>query len=236
MSTTRTRIPNSIVSFNTYITTTDDYLLTGTPDTNATRLGIIASEQQSWTAFRTEWTPLFPQYENKRNSRTMLVTDELHNIIRKTKAFDQEHHILDRIAASPNVTVTDLSTFNIKSGPLAKKSHTKPTKAITALVVPDISQLGGGELAIKCSNNADSRVAVLDEANEVEFRYLVGTEAPASMNDPLLQQGASTHARFTLNLGGENGGKTAYLYFRWQNTKYPALAGPWSQLYAILIV
>lgn len=236
MSTTRARIPGSIVPFNSYIEKTSDHMVKGNPVNNATRLGILEPELQSWISFRDEWLPLFPQYANKRNSRTLLITDQLHVIIRKTKAYDKKHRILDRIAASPNVTVTDLTTFHIKSGPLAKQSRTKPSKPISTLVAPEIVQIGGGKLSIRCNNNADSRTAIIADANEVEFRYLSGAEAPASANDPLLWQGVSTKARFTLGLGDENSGKTAYLYFRWANSRYPALAGPWSQLYAVLIL
>jgi len=231
-----TRIPKSILDFNTYINSTTTYLGQGSPETNATRLNILDSEQQAWTALNTAWEPLFPLYEAKRTSRTILVTDELHEIIDQLRAYDKEHHILDRIAASPNVTVTDLSVFNIKSGTLAKKGRSKPSSPIEALVVPEISQLGGGELKIKCHNNEDQRVAVVDGASCVEYRFLVGDEAPASVNDPLLQQSASTRASFALRLGAENSGKRAYLYFRWCNASYPELAGPWSGMTEVLIV
>jgi len=233
---TKPRIPDSIVLFNTYIENTNDYLQEGNPETNAVRLGILDTEQQGWAAFRSQWIPLFPLYENKRNTRTLLVTDQLHAIIQNAKAFDKEHHLLDRIAASPHVTVKDLSAFNIKSGPLAKQSRTKPTKPISVLVIPELTQIGGGELSVVCRNNMDARTGVIDEATGVEYRYLVGAEAPGSASDPRLRQGLSTRSRFTLDLGDENNGKTAHLYFRWTNTKYPALSGPWSRLYPVLVV
>ena len=236
MTLSKSRIPVSILSFNTYIETTNDYLIAGSPETNAARLGILDTEQQSWSGFRDEWAPLFPQYENKRSSRTLLIIDRLHTIIRKMKAYDKEHHILNRIAASPNVTVTDLSTFNIKSGPLAKQNRTRPSQPIDILVVPDIKQIGGGELSIKCRNNVDTRIAIVDDANGVEFLYLAGEEAPSSVNDQALRRGFSSRARLMLELGGENKKKTAYLYFRWINSKYPSLAGPWSTLYSATIV
>jgi len=236
MTSTTSRIPESIALFNTYIENTTNYLDAGTPETNAARLGILDTEKHDWGAFRDAWSPLYPLYENKRNSRTILVTDQLHAIIKNTKTYDKEHHLLDRIAASPNVTITDLSTFNIKSGPLAKQSRTKPTTPIDALVIADLAQIGGGELSITCRNNVDSRTAIIEEANGVEFRYLAGGEAPVSVADERLRQSLSSRARFTLNLGDENVGKTAYLYFRWVNTKYPALAGPWSSRMTVLVV
>ena len=232
----RSRIPTSIYDFNTYLETTDSYFAEGAPETNAARLGILETEQQSWHGFLESWSPLFPIYENRRNSRTMLVTDELHSIINQVKTYDKEHRILDRIAASPNVTVTDLSVFNIKSGALAKKSRTKPTNPIEALVVPDIDQIGGGELALKCRNNMDNRTAIVPDASCVEYRYLIGETPPTSPDQAGLQQDLSTRASFVVNMGSGNAGKNVYLYFRWNNTKYPALAGPWSHVYPVLIV
>ncbi|RKD85095.1 hypothetical protein [Mangrovibacterium diazotrophicum] len=236
MATNRSRIPGAIGLFNSYIASTADYFEAGTPESNAARLGILDTEKTAWLAFRDEWNPLYPLYENKRSTRTMLVTDQLHAIIKDTKTYDKEHHLLDRIAASPNVTITDLSTFNIKSGPLAKQRRTKPSKPIDALVIPDLVQIGGGELSITCRNNMDARTGIIDEANGVELLYLVGTEPPASANDPLLRQSFSSRARFTLNLGNDSNGKTAYLYFRWVNSKYPTLAGPWTRMYSVLVV
>lgn len=230
------RIPISIKPFNGFANCAINYLTEGTPETNAVRLGIQDSDLQVLVALRDRWNPLFALYENKRSSRTLLVTDQLHAIIADWKAYDKEHHLLDRIAASPNVTVTDLSTFNIKSGPLAKPNHSRPTKPITTLVLPEIKQLGGGTLELKCANSDDNRIAIIEDASQVEVRYQVGPTAPTSASDPMLRQTASTHARFSLDLGAENSGKTAYLYFRWINSKYPALAGPWSNLSSVFIL
>lgn len=236
MPISKSRIPGSINLFDHYMVTVRGYMHDGNPVTNADRLGITNTEQQTLDALCDEWIPLYALYQNKRSSRTLLVTDQLHAIIQRTKSYDKEHHILDRVAASPNVTITDLSTFNIKSDSLSKQNRTKPSKPIELQVVPEIKQIGGGELSIKCNNNFDARTAIVEDANEVEFRYLVGNEAPQSMNDPMLNQEASTKARFILKLGAENSGKTAYLYFRWYNSHYPELAGPWTTLQTALIV
>nr|WP_319397603.1 hypothetical protein [uncultured Carboxylicivirga sp.] len=232
----KSRIPVSINEFNTYLIATDSYLTEGTPETNATRLGILAQEQEIWHSFLTEWNNFFSSYSNKRSERTMLVTEELHSVIKKTKLFDQTSHLLDRIASSPNVTLTDLTVFNIKSGDLAKSSRSKPVTPIDTQVVPMIQQIGGGSLSIKSKNNHDERTAILKEANCVQYRYIISDTPPESVHDEALKQGLSTRATFVLETGANNAGKRIYLYFRWYHTSYQALAGPWSRVYSVLIV
>ena len=48
MSTSRARIPGSIPQFASYIDKTTVYLAAGTPETNASRLGILEPEQAKW--------------------------------------------------------------------------------------------------------------------------------------------------------------------------------------------
>ncbi|PTN09795.1 hypothetical protein C8N47_10389 [Mangrovibacterium marinum] len=231
-----TRIPRAISRFDTYLENATRYLQAGSPETNASRLSIQEEEVTTLNGYYAEWSPLYLLYSDKKNSRTTAVTEQLHLIIEKTVDYDHQQHLLDRIASSPNVTVTDLDTFNIKGSLLAKTKRTKPSKAITELVLPDISQRGGGELAIKCRNSEGGRAAILKEANCVEYRYRVDEQAPTSVNNEGLNTGISTKASFTLSLGAENSAKYAYLYFRWYNTKYPNLAGPWSSLHSVLIL
>ena len=231
-----TRIPRTINRFDTYLENGVRYLQAGNPVTNASRLAIQEEEVTTLTGYYSEWSPLFLLYADKKNSRTTAVTEQLHLIINKTVDYDHQQHLLDRIASSPNVTVTDLDTFNIKGSLLAKTTRSKPSKAISELVLPDISQLGGGELTIKCRAGESNRAAILKSADCVEFRYRVDEQAPTSVKDEGLASSVSTKAIFTLSLGAENSGKVAYLYFRWYNTKYPNLAGPWSSLHTALIL
>jgi len=231
-----TRIPRTINRFDTYLENGVRYLQAGTPVTNASRLAIQEEEVTTLTSYYSEWSPLYLLYTDKKNSRTTAVTEQLHLIINKTVDYDHQQHLLDRIASSPNVTVTDLDTFNIKGSLLAKTTRTKPGKAISELVLSEINQLGGGELAIRCRTAEGGRAAILQGADCVEFRYRVDEQAPASVNDEGLKSGISTKASFTISLGAENSGKYAYLYFRWYNTKYPNLGGPWSSLNTALIL
>ncbi|HNW50421.1 MAG TPA: hypothetical protein PKH79_05020 [Prolixibacteraceae bacterium] len=231
----RARIPRTIDAFNPYINLCVTYLSEGTPQTNEVRLGISVPEMTQLNQFLTKWNSVYPSYSDKKNSRTTAVTEELNLLIRDFCDYDHQQHLLDRIAASPNATVADLETFNIKKGLLEKGTHTRPNTPIEELVVPSIQLIGGGMLAFKCRCASGEGASIIEGANCVQFRFKTGTVPPVSVEDETLKSDLSTKANFTLNAGGENSGKYLYIYFRWYNTRYPALAGPWSVLYVSLI-
>ncbi len=229
------RISRSIVEFNSYITTTAAYLAAGTP-TNASRLGISESEAATWASHATTWVSLYPKYADKKNSRTTAVIDQLTQVIDQTVSFDQTNHILDRIASSVNATITDFETFNIKSGALKKStrstSNTPISEAITATLLP----IGGGVVQVKCYTSTGQRAGIYDDADSVQYVYTVGTTPPISADAEGLKSGLSTKGSFQLDLGAASGGKYLYIYFRWYDTHYPKLAGPWCALETTLIL
>ena len=161
---------------------------------------------------------------------------ELRLIIDETADFDQSNHILDRIAASPNVTIADMETFNIKKRVLQKSTRTIPTTPIVDSVSITLIPIGGGSILLKCYRSTGQRAAICEEADCVQYLYQVGDTPPASADAGSLKNGLSTKASFTLALGASSSGKTLYIYFRWYNTKHPELAGPWSSLQTSLIV
>lgn len=228
------RIPRGIDDFNSYIIHTSVYLTDGTP-TNAERLGFLPSETKQWTDIHNEWIPLYAKYSDKKNSRTMSVTDQLYVLIKKCIDLDQSCHLLDRIAASPNVTVTDLELFDIKRGTL-QSNRSKPSSSITEPVSAILQPLGGGSMNVKCYSTSGQRAGIFDEGDSVQFIYLVGTVPPESADAAGLSKDLSTKGIFTLSLGSASSGKYLYIYFRWYNTKHPSLAGPWSNLQTILIL
>lgn len=228
------RIPRGIDGFNLYIITTCAFLSAGMP-LNADRLGILPDESAKWSGFLTEWNPLYAKYSDKKNGRTTAVKDQLLDIIDRCVGLDQTSHILDRIAASPNVTIVDMETFNIKKGVLQKVTRSTSTTPISESVNAALQLLGGGSFAIKC-HNSTSRASILDNADSVQYAYLIGTMPPESIKAVGLTKELSTKAAFTLALGAENSAKYLYIYFRWYNTKHPELAGPWSGLQTALIV
>lgn len=229
-----TRIPRKVEDFNAYITNTNTYLLAGTP-INATRLGILPTETTQWTAYATEWPPLYLKYSDKKNNRTTLVKDQLLSILYNCVEYDQTNHILDRIAASPNVTIADMEAFNIKKGVLQKQTRTVSLKSIDEPVVASVKSLDSGIFAIKCRHSGKTRASIFDDADTVQYAYIVGDKAPASGDDPGLTREVSTKASFRLRIGADSTEQHLYIYFRWYNTVHPDLAGPWSGLITTLI-
>ncbi len=230
------RIPRGIDDFNPYYTNAINYLSDGTPTTNAVRLGILAEELTELTGYATAWAPLYIKYSDKKNSRTTAVKDQLLEIIGNVIGFDQDNHILDRIAASPNVTIIDLETFNIKKGSLQKTTRTVSSTPISEPVTVTIQPIGGGSLTVKCYSTTGQRAAIYDGADSVQYTYQVGDTAPASAEVAGLTKELSTKASFTLALGSGSSAKNLYIYFRWYNTKHPELAGPWCSLQTTLIL
>ena len=151
-------------------------------------------------------------------------------------SFDQDNHILDRIAASPNVTIVDMETFNIKKGSLQKTTKSVSSTPISEPVTVTIQPIGGGSLTVKCYSTTGQRASIYDGADSVQYLYLVGDTAPASAEADGLTKEVSTKASFTLALGSGSSAKNLYIFFRWYNTKHPELAGPWSSLQTTLIL
>jgi hypothetical protein len=232
----KSRIPRSIPEFNPYISNTNNYLLAGVPITNGVRLGLLETEIARWTGLFTSWSSLYPLYADKRYTRTTDVKDQLLSIMSDCVRLDQDCHLLDRIAASPNVTVSDLEVFNIKKGALQKSTHSVPTTRLTDLVVASIQPLSGGSISIKCKSNTGGGTAIIDGADSVQCVYKVGATAPVSTDDDGLKTSLSTKASFSLDLGSGNTAKYLYIYFRWYSTKHPELVGPWSSLQTMLIL
>jgi hypothetical protein len=229
------RIPRRVEKFNQFLTSTTAYLLTGTP-TNAERLGILPEEVSQWSDINARWGSNYLKYGDKKNSRTTSVIEEIKHVILDLIDLDHSCHLLDRIAASPNATITDLETFNIKRGILQKSTRSKPTTPITELVVPAIQPIGGGFVSIKCRSHAGNSASIIDGADCVQYNYSVGGTPPASAETEGLKTGLSTKASFTLSLGAASAKKELFIFFRWFNTKYTDFAGPWTSLQTTLIL
>jgi len=211
-------------------------MLAGTP-VNWQRLAWQQAEMTQWTGFATQWTSLYAKYSDKKNSRTTAITEQLHLIIKQCIALDKANHLLDRIAASPNATITDLETFHIKKGVLQDNTRTQRRAEIAESLVVGLQVLGGGDISVKCRTSHDSkRSSLADGADCVQYAYQVGGTAPANVDDAGLRKETSSHAAFTLHLGAGNSGKNLYIFFRWYNTKHPALAAHWNVMQTLLVV
>ena len=229
------RIPRGIDDCSHYLTTTSNYLDSGTPN-NAERLGILPEEATRWMTISGRYQPMYLSYSDKKNRRTTAIKDGLLSIIDELTEFDHKNHLLDRIAASPNVTITDMDTFNIKKGVLQKVTRTVATTPLINRVTAAIMPIGGGSVSIKCRNLSSTRASIEIGANCVQYVFVVGDKAPDSADAENLRRDISTRASFILPLGSICSGKNLYIYFRWYNTKHPDLAGPWSALMTTLIL
>ena len=226
------RVPLTIVSFNPYVNNAVDYLNAGTPK-NYVRFDFTESEMTSLDGILTRWKPLYALYSDKEKTRTSLVVAQLQDLMGEFNALNQSNHLLDRIAASANVTIEDLKTFNIKSGSTKRSVAVQP---IQVGVDVSIQLLGGGSVTIKCREDGSSSASIIDEADCVQYAYIVGTTPPESADAVGLNRNVSTRATFTLSLGSGVSAKSLYIYLRWYNTKHPELAGPWTRLVSTVIV
>ena len=232
----RQRISRSIDEFGKYIVKTNSYIAAGTPVTNGERLGLLPAEITQWKAFETQWNPLFVLYSDITNSRTRAIRNTMVQIIDDVIKYDQDNHILDRIAASPNVTIDDLGIFNIYGGVLPKTTRTVPTTPIKEPVTVTFQALGGSSINVKCYGTTGSRAAIYEDADSVQYLYQVGTTPPAAPDEDELKVGISTKASYVMTLSPDSAGKFLYIYFRWYNTKHPELSGPWSGLQTNMIM
>lgn len=231
----RSRIPRAVKLFNPYLINTSNYMQADDP-TNAARLGLLPAEVAKWSALLAEWSPLYFKYSDVKGKRTTAIKDQLLELLANCVSFDQKNHLLDRIAASPNVTIADMETFNIKRGILQKTTRTIPKTCITEPVSVFIQTIGGGSFTVKCRSSKVGRAAIFTGADSVQFAYQVGDTAPTSAEAYGLIYNISTKAGFILALDPGDSEKHLYIWFRWYHTKYPKLAGPWSRLETRLIV
>ena len=229
------RIPRGIDDCNQYLVSTNNYLDAGTPN-NAERLGILPAEVTKWAGLANRYQPLYLLYSDKKNSRTTAVKDGLLSIIDELTEFDQKNHLLDRIAASPNVTIADMDTFNIKRGILQKITRSVAVTPFLNQVAAGLKPIGGGSISIKCRNQSGERASIEEGANCVQYVYMVGGKAPDSADADNLRRDISTKASFVLRLGSASSAQNLFIYFRWYHTKHPDLAGPWSALMTTLIL
>ena len=230
------RAPRGIDSFNKYIVRTVHYLREGIPITHAVRLGITVEELKFLLALLVSWTSLYELYGDKKNSRTTAVIAQLHNIVNQFLEYDKGHHLLDRIASSPNATIVDMEIFNIRNGALRRSARSIVSKPITEAVSAILEAVGGGMAAVKCYSTESARPSIFSGGDCVQFAYAVGSTPPASVLTSGLTQGLSSRASFSISTGADNGGKNLHIFFRWYNTKHPELAGPWCAMLTIWLI
>lgn len=232
----RSRIPRGIVDFNSYLVKICAYLQAGDKVTNASRLGITEEELADLLGFLANWQPLFVNYEDKENGRTLSVIASLKEIFYHVNDYNSTHNLLDRIASSTLATVADYSTFRIKKNSSAKKTtRTFNTTVIEASVTPAFVLVGTGVIKVKCKNNVNKGQHLVPGSDCVQYMYQIDGKAPAGADAEGLSMGISTKASITLSFNSNDSNKLLYIFFRWYHTRYPTLAGPWTNLHTMSI-
>jgi len=226
-------IPRAIDDFNPFIINTNDYLLAGVP-TNAERLGISLTETDNWTGFLNDWMPLYLRYNDKLVGSSRVIKDQLLSVIERCVEMDRAFQFLDRIAASPGSVMMDLVTFNTRKKYSQKSNFSISISPISETLCALLELLDDGSVAVKCINRKN-KASLVRNADSVQYVYRASDIAPSSADDPGLMKERSSKAAFTLKKGAGSTTKELFVYLRWYNTRFPERAGPWSELYSILL-
>ena len=227
------RVPKSIFPFNSYLTTTDNFLQAISSGTthNWERLGLSTDLADAWHNQLTAWQPLFDLWSSD-STRTKTVVADVHSFIDDFIA--SSRNTLNLIASSPNAISSDGVVFHLViTADRAKPSH--PTMPITATCEVGFERLGGSTMRLSFHETGNSgRPAIVDGADSVQTAVQIGGAEPPNNPDEMTQ-GLSTHAVVVHGFGPENIGQRLYIFVRFYNTKYPEFAGPWSILYTVMI-
>jgi len=226
------RIPKKIADFNSYISDTDNHLQVINPGPppvpNWQRLGLTQQDADQWHAIRQVWGALYPQYTNP-DTHTKTVTDEVEETIEAFRVFAQP--LLNIMAPNPNATAQDANILNFKIG---RSEPTHPTVPIAEVCLVKTESMGQGLTRFIVRTDEDRRPAMAGGANIIQVAIKIGGTPPTGPED-----GTSMFilgkAIDTYNLGSQNVGQRAYAYFRYVNTRYPHLAGGYSEAVTFLI-
>ena len=230
----RTRIPETISRFDSYINNTDDYLqaiASGTTH-NWERLGLSNTNADDWLSKRTHWRDtLYPKYINPQLS-SATVKAQVANFMSEFRFF--ANPLLNRMASSPAANSNDEAAFNFVITRAAASHH---TVAIAETLSFSVSYMGGAELRFSCRVASHSgRAAKAKGADSVQVAFkLINNRNEALPPLTEMQRELFTKAVFIMPLGAENIGKAVALCMRWYNTKHPSLAGPWTDRQVFVI-
>jgi len=246
-----TKINQADGPFDSFINTSANYLAEGTPS-NATRLGLIATQLAEWDTRRVNWNTIYDKHKDE-SKRTKTITAEKDD---QKKAFVQfANPLLTGMSVKPALTNDDRGALH-----LALRDAPTERAKITTSPLAKIIPMEGGELTIRVRTTSDNnRASKHPDADHVEMRYaLVDATASSSgssggsSSDPSTGNGSqnsiptkamdciltesSKKAIFVLALGQENSGKRIYAFFRWVNTSKSADSGPWSTVVQSVVV
>ena len=221
-----TRVPQTIGEFDIYLNTTDDYLQGSRDGTLISELlGLTPSQSAEWSSRRIYWRDDLHKKWSNPLTKTQAVNLQVRNFMQDFRDFSRP--LLNKMAASDNATEEDEVALNFK---ISRKDPTHPTTPIEDIVVLSLQAIGGGDIRISGRTSHDaSRPSVPDDAKGLELRYLIGKEAPLSV-DECEEHLISTKSGFVLNVGAKNHNKNIYCFARWVDTSDPSRAGSWTKM------
>jgi hypothetical protein len=234
------RIPAAYVAFNIWKNNTSNFLWSDDPlnpgHKQYERLGLTLAEATAWQDETTAWNALWAKYTDK-DQKTLSVTRAARDM--KLLLTRGGRGIVNRIAANPAATEQDATIFNFV---LVRKKPEKPKTVIEAAVFAGVTRIGSGDLSIQARFKKDSkRPSLLPIADGVEYSYKVtstqpGDPATADPEGEGFRQRLVTKAKFVIKTGTANKGRFILIAFRWVNSKYPELAGPWSEIQVMVLI
>ncbi|MCW5908895.1 MAG: hypothetical protein KIS94_13610 [Chitinophagales bacterium] len=238
---TERRIPAKDSDFNSYLGTTVTALNTGTPN-GAERLGLTTAEHNEWIDYFNQWSANYALYVNP-DTRTKTITDQKNSIKEAFGNFARP--LLNRIAASPNLTPSDRNTFNLPE----RDTTPTPRGPIYEAPIANFKSLGGGKMEVRVQRDTDATRASLHPlADGVELRYTIlkentgnnppdperegdGMPTPEKCTHSQLSSTALIHLTFTTDLLG----KRIIGFARWINLTNPANNSGWSEFFTGII-
>ena len=236
-------IPETIPLFNTWIRNTNTRQLDTNPDTTNpywTDYGWTAAQSGTYkTDWHDKWVnDLYPKWSNPL-TKTKEVNENVVKFMKDFAEMVDDELLVQKIKASGIATSADALTWNFV---LEKKEPTVRTEKIGKEVFAEITPSGRG--VIECEVRADkdeSRPSIPREegADSVQYAWKVfntkAETADAELTPDEMNKDISTKAAFDFDAGFANQGKWLVIYFRWYNTKNPAIAGSWSAMQVLMI-
>ena len=126
----------------------------------------------------------------------------------------------------------------VRMGILPKDTEPSPVHGTDPPYV-NLKNKGGAEIEVRCRRTEDQTRTSMLKGYTVEMRHIIVQEPPKNPpTDPDMsgmKTKISSKAKFKLNAGMSNLGKTLYCYFQWKHKNNAAYDGPWTNLMQITI-
>ncbi len=218
-------IPKQNLKFYAFIQNLVDLVIA-----NAVAWGILPAKVTELTDARDVYVPLFQAISNPKNRTSAQV--DAHKTGRKVfqkyiRAFVKENLI-------NNSLIPHDKKIEMGLNPGSGTHSARP--AITTAPVVDLRALGGFRVQAVCRVlSDDNRPSIQQDADGVEFRYLITTASPPANYKAATETFFSTKARFITAIDPADVGKTIYLFARWKNNSDDKKSGPWCDMVLVVI-